>query len=291
MRRPYARRARIGKRCRSVPRDQADGYDERVSTPVLRIHSLHIYPLKSGRVIDLDASRIGPRGLEHDRQWMLTTAAGRFVTQRTHPTLALLTAIADAEGVTLSHPRAGMLRVSAPPPMGTPPGDWRRVMVWKREIEAIDAGEHAAEFAAAVIGEPARLGSGASDHFADGFPLLVCTLASLADLNRRLPEPLPMSRFRPNVVLDGAEPWEEDHIRELRVGSIRLKLVKPCTRCVMTGIDQTTGRAGLSPLPVLREFRFDRNLLGVTFGQNARVEGGAGGVLRVGDRVETERFE
>ena len=256
----------------------------------MRIHSLHVYPVKSGRVIDLDSSRIGPRGLEHDRQWMLVTAAGRFVTQRTHPTLALLTAMPHDAGITLTHSRAGSISINSPLPMGTAPGDWRRVMVWKREIEAVDAGEEAARFATALIGEPARIVSGASDHFADGFPLLVCTLASLADLNRRLPAPLPMSRFRPNVVLEGAEPWQEDRIRELRVGGVRLKLVKPCTRCVMTGIDQATGVAGLSPLPVLRQFRFDKNLLGVTFGQNARVEGGAGGVLRVGDVVEQERI-
>jgi uncharacterized protein YcbX len=254
----------------------------------LRIASLHVYPVKSGRVIDLDSSRIGPRGLEHDRQWMLVTAAGRFVTQRTHATLALLTATPDDGGIMLAHPRAGSIRIDSPLPMATAPGDWRRVMVWKREIEAIDAGEDAARFATAVIGEPARIVSGASDHFADGYPLLVCTLASLADLNRRLPETLPMSRFRPNVVLEGAEAWQEDAIRGLRVGGVRLKFVKPCTRCVMTGIDQHTGVAGLSPLPVLRQFRFDKNVLGVTFGQTARVEGETGGILRVGDAVEVE---
>ena len=172
--------------------------------------------------------------------------------------------------------------------MGVNPDDLRRVMVWKREIEAVDAGVEAARYATALLGEPARLVCGASDHFADGFPLLVCTLASLEDLNRRLPESLPMSRFRPNIVLDGADPWQEDFIRVLRVSGVRLKFVKPCTRCVMTGIDQTTGIAGLSPLPVLRQFRFDRNLLGVTFGWNARVEGAAGQRLRVGDRAEAQ---
>jgi len=261
---------------------------QRMSTGELRIQSLHIHPVKSCRAIDLDVARVGPRGLEHDREWMLITAAGRFVTQRSHPILALLRATPDAQGITLSHPQAGDQRIEAPLPMTTQPADWRRVTVWKREIEAIDAGEHAAQFASALIGEPARIVAGGSDHFADGYPLLVCTQASLDDLNRRLPEALPMSRFRPNIVLAGAEAWQEDRIRELRVGGLRLKLVKPCTRCVMTRIDQLTGERGLDPLPVLQEFRFDENLRGVTFGQNARVASGAGSLLRVGDTVEVE---
>lgn len=259
-----------------------------MSAGSLRVHSLHVYPLKSCRVVDLTESRVGPRGLEHDRQWLIVTAAGRFVSQRSHPTLALLVAHTDEICVSLAHPRAGSIRLDTPSVMGASPDSTRHVTVWKREIEAIDAGDAAAEFATAVIGEPARIVAGVSDHFADGYPLLVCTLASLEDLNRRLPEALPMSRFRPNLVLDGADPWQEDRIRQLRVGDLRLKLVKACTRCVMTSIDQLTGKKGLSPLPALRQFRFDDNVGGVTFGWNARLEGGVGGRLRVGDRVEAE---
>ncbi len=253
----------------------------------LRIHSLHIYPVKSGRVIDLDEARLGPRGLQHDREWMFITAEGRFITQRSHPVLALLTAEPDDLGVTLIHPNAGRLRLERPMPMTTAPDDWRTVTVWKREIESIDLGREAARFASAVVGEPARIVAAGSDNFPDGYPLLVCTRASLDDLNTRLPSVLPMSRFRPNIVLDGADAWEEDRIKELRIGHVRLRLVKACTRCSMTGIDQASGRKALSPLPVLQEFRFDAALRGVTFGQNARVESGAGSVLRVGDAVQT----
>lgn len=259
-----------------------------MDTDSLAIQSLHVYPLKSGRVIDLQQSRLGPRGLEHDRAWMLVTANGRFVTQRSHRTLALLRAVPNDNGITLEHPHAGSIHIETPALMASSPADLRRVMVWKREIDAIDAGESAADFASAVLGEPARVVAGESDHFADGYPLLICTQASLDDLNRRLPEPLPMGRFRPNIVLSGAKPWQEDHIRQLRVGGLRIKLVKACTRCVMTGVDQLTGQKGLSPLPVLREFRFDENIGGVTFGWNARLEGGVGGVLRVGDAVEID---
>jgi uncharacterized protein YcbX len=219
---------------------------------------------------------------------MLVTAAGRFVTQRSHRTLALLRAVPEDNGITLEHPHAGSIHIMTPALMRAAPDDRLRVTVWRREIDAIDAGESAAEFARAVLGEPARIVAGESDHFADGYPLLICTQASLDDLNRRLPEPLPMSRFRPNIVLSGGKPWQEDHIRQLRVGRLRIKLVKACARCVMTGVDQLTGQEGLSPLPALREFRFNENIGGVTFGWNARLEGGVGGVLRVGDAVEVD---
>ena len=149
-----------------------------------------------------------------------------------------------------------------------------------------DLGREAARYASAVVGEPARIVAAGSDNFPDGYPLLVCTLASLADLNRRLPSALPMNRFRPNIVLDGTTAWEEDQIKELRIGDAGLKLVKACTRCAVTGIDQQEGRKGLSPLPVLQEFRFDAQQRGVTFGQNARVARGAGSLLRVGDAVQ-----
>ncbi|MFM7396851.1 MAG: MOSC domain-containing protein [Gammaproteobacteria bacterium] len=251
----------------------------------IRLHSLHIYPVKSGRVIDLDVARIGPRGLQYDREWMFITAEGRFITQRSHPVLARLEATPDDSGVTLSHPHAGQLRLERPAPMTTAPGDWRAVNVWKRSIDALDLGREAARFASAIVGEPARIVAAGSDNFPDGYPLLVCTLASLADVNRRLPSALPMTRFRPNLVLDGLDAWEEDQIKELRIGAVRLKLVKACTRCVMTSIDQQTGLKAVSPLPVLQEFRFDTALRGVTFGQNARVESGAGSLLRVGDAV------
>lgn len=257
----------------------------------LRIHSLHLYPLKSGRVVDVETARVGPRGLLGDREWMFITAAGRFVTQRSHPAMARLIATPTADGVSLSHPYAGTLSLTTPEVLAPTPPVTRRVTVWKRDIEAIDAGEAAADFASRVLGEPARIVAAGSDNFPDGYPLLICTLASLDDLNRRLPEALPMNRFRPNVVLAGAQPWEEDHLRVLRIGEVHLRLVKACTRCVMTSVDQQSGRKGLSPLPALQKFRYDEHLRGVTFGQNARVLRGMGSWLKVGDPVIADRTE
>lgn len=258
------------------------------ATRDIRIHSLHLYPVKSARVIDVTQARVGPRGLIGDREWMLITAAGEFVTQRSHPVMAQLETKIETFGVSLSHPRAGQLQLETPQVLSPTANVTRRVRVWKREIEALDAGDAAAEFATRLLGAPARIVAAGSDNFPDGYPLLVCTQASLADLNRRLPTPLPMNRFRPNVVLEGPEAWEEDRIRVLRIGAIHLKLVKACTRCGMTGLDQRTGRRESSPLSVLQEFRYDENLRGVTFGQNARVAHGAGELLRVGDTVQVD---
>ena len=111
--------------------------------------------------------------------------------------------------------------------------------------------------------------------FADGFPLLVCNEASLEDLNSRMPEPIPMERFRPNIVLEGLRQWAEDRIETLMIGELTLRLVKPCTRCTIPSVDQRTGMPATDPGPVLRKFRFDKALRGVTFGENAVIASGA----------------
>jgi uncharacterized protein len=112
--------------------------------------------------------------------------------------------------------------------------------------------------------------------FADGYPVLVVNRESLTELNRRMPEPIPIGRFRPNLVIDGLEPFAEDHIDTIVIGAVTLRFVKPCTRCVVTSTDQLTGERSTNPLPVLRTFRWNRELKGVTFGENAVVESGAG---------------
>jgi len=251
-----------------------------------RVVSLHRYPIKSARVIDLDSARLGRHGLQYDRSWLIVDERDRFITQRTHPALARLEAHPEADGgLRLFHPAAGSI-VLAPPPALTPPGDLRRVRVWSREVPARDCGTEAAAFAGRVIDAPARLVAALDATFPDGYPLLLCNAASLADLVTRLPAPIPMARFRPNIVVEGWEPWAEDGVSLVRIGAARLRLVKPCTRCVITSLDQVSGAPGVDPLPTLRGFRWDSALKGVTFGWNAEVSAGAGAVLRVGDEVE-----
>lgn len=246
--------------------------------------SLHLYPVKGARALDCTRARTSSHGLEFDREWMLIDGRGQFLTQRSDPTLALLTALPSATGVHLSHPNAGDTIVLRPDPFASTPVT-RRVTIWKREQLAYDAGDLAAQFVSAIVGRPARLMAASSATFPDGYPLLVCTRASLEDLNRRMGVTLPMNRFRPNLVIDGVTAWDEDRISSLQIGSVEVRFVKACTRCVVTRIDQATGRAAEDPLPTLRSFRFDETLRGVTFGYNARISRGAGEELRVGDEV------
>jgi len=124
--------------------------------------------------------------------------------------------------------------------------------------------------------------------FADGFPVLVCNRASLEDLNTHLPESIPMDRFRPNVVLEGLPAWAEDHIDTLTFGEVTLRLVKPCTRCTIPSIDQRTGQPSIDPTAALRQFRFDKVLRGVKFGENAVI---VTGVAREIERGATCRVE
>ena len=255
---------------------------------MVSVEELHIYPLKSGRGIAKSAVRLAATGLEWDRNWMITDSAGGFLTQRTHPKLARIEPSLSATSLTL--------RALDLPPLELPfafQGDAVNVQVWKDRCEGLDQGQAASEWASHVLektvrlvrvpGSPKRAANPeyagpqpAPVAFPDGFPVLVCNRASLDDLNARMPEPVPMARFRPNIVLNGLEPFTEDRIASVQIGAITLKLVKPCTRCVITSTDQRTGERSTNPLPYLREFRFDRDLLGVTFGENAVVAAGVG---------------
>jgi uncharacterized protein YcbX len=178
-------------------------------------------------------------------------------------------------------------------------GEPTDVQVWKDRCAGLDQGETASNWVSAVLSESVRLvrvvdnpkrlanpeyaGPTPSPvSFSDGFPILVCNRASLEELNARMPEPVPMERFRPNIVLQGLAPFAEDRISSLQMGDVVLRLVKPCTRCVITSTDQRTGERSTNPLPVLRNFRFDRTLLGVTFGENAIPSNGVGAVLEQG---------
>jgi hypothetical protein len=129
--------------------------------------------------------------------------------------------------------------------------------------------------------------SGATTLFSDGYPILVIGRASLDDLNARLAANgfpvVPMNRFRPNLVLDGLDPYDEDHLDTITAGTLTLRLVKPCTRCEITTTDQDTARRNLEPLRTLTTYRRDDRLAGVTFGMNAIVVAGAGATLGVGD--------
>ncbi len=261
------------------------------------VASLNIYPVKSCRGIALETSQIGERGLAFDREWMIIDGEGTFMSQRELPRLAFLAP--ELTSVALEIQTAGMPRLTVPLDLY---GAKQPVRVWRDSFPAFDQGDEAASWLSSALRTPLRLvrfdpgfqrycntayvgDSGAHTRFADAFPLLILSEASLDDLNARLAQPLPMNRFRPNIVLSGIDAYDEDHIDEIRLGSIALKLVKRCTRCQITTTDQVTAVVGIEPLATLAGYRMNEALQGVTFGMNAIVTGGAGNAIHRGDRA------
>ncbi|HEX8783339.1 MAG TPA: MOSC N-terminal beta barrel domain-containing protein [Steroidobacteraceae bacterium] len=255
-------------------------------TAIATVTGLFVYPLKSARGIACPRVCLAATGFEADRQWMLVNAHGVFLSKRSLPQLACIVPELDGAEVVLHAPGLPPLRL---PRRGSE--DRLAVRVHQDRCVGLDEGADAAEWASRAAGEAVRLvrvpalserranptfaGTvPAPMSFADGFPVLVCNAASLADLNTRLPSVIPMERFRPNVVLEGLPAWAEDRIDTLTVGEVTLRLVKPCTRCTIPSIDQRTGQPSIDPTPALRQFRFDKKLHGVKFGENAVIVAG-----------------
>lgn len=261
----------------------------------MRASGLFVYPIKAVRAVPLAEAAVEPRGLAGDRRWLFVDEGNVFVTQRDHPVLATVTAELLPAGLRLQGNGMADLSVSQP----SSEGEKRTVTIWRNQVDALDAGDAAAEWVSQVLGFSGRLVfMGPYSHravdpdfgqpddevsFADGFPLLVTNEASLDDLNARLASPLPMSRFRPNLVVAGAEPWAEDDWKVLRIGDAEFRNVKKCGRCIVTTTDQTTGeRMGDEPLRTLATFRnFDGKAM---FGSNLIPS--TLGTIRVGDAVE-----
>jgi uncharacterized protein YcbX len=251
---------------------------------VVTLTGLYIYPVKSCRGIAVDDWLLEDAGLERDREWMVVTPDGRFLTQRELPQLALVVPTLEHDHLALDAP--GMPRLVVP---YEGPVTAREVVVWRSHLRAHDSGEAAAQWLSDYLGRPLRLvqfdrserrlsspefagDSGAITRFSDGYALLAISQASLDDLNSRLPQPLPVNRFRPNLVLDGLPPYGEDDLRDLRVGAAHLRCVTPCTRCVITTTHQATGELdGVEPLRTLKTYRWEKKLHGVIFGQNVIV--------------------
>ena len=268
-----------------------------------RITALHCYPIKSARGWPLTDALLTATGFEHDREWMLIDELGKFLTQRELPQLATLQAELRGDQLGLRTPNQQAIYL--PARHDSPP---RCVRIWRDECSAFDCGDEVAAWLSQWLARSVRMvrfDSGAARYsdaawtgdtkaanmFSDGFPILVANLASLADLNARMGRELSMERFRPNIVLGDLPAYAEDRIDELRCGKVRLKLVKPCTRCVITTTDQQTGqRDGDEPLRTLRSFRHDKSVQGVTFAQNAIVLTGVGAQLHVGDSFTIQYY-
>ncbi len=265
-----------------------------------RITALNIYPVKSCRGIALEQAQITTTGFAFDREWMVVGDNYRFLTQREEPRLALIAPSLDQHHLRLRAPdMAEDLAIDV-----DARGDQVEVVCWGDRCAAFDMGAHAADWLSEYLGTRRRLVRfdrsrkrpsspdwtahiEALNQFSDGFPWLIISQGSLDDLNTRLPAPLPMNRFRPNIVIDGVQAYAEDRIHEIAVGNACLRLVKPCARCAITTTDQATAeRLTDQPLRALKQYRFSRELKGVLFGQNAILIAGATQTLSVGQEFE-----
>jgi uncharacterized protein YcbX len=272
------------------------------------IASLNLYPVKSCAGIALGSARLTTAGLEFDREWMVVTPDGEFVTQRQRPRMALVATRLTEDTLELSAP--GMPSLTVPIALNFA-RERRPVRVWRDRVASFDEGGEAAAWLSEFLGTPLRLvrfapdatrlsnpeytlGRAAFAKFADAYALLIIASASLADLNARLARkslaPLPMNRFRPNLVLDGDDlgPYDEDRITLLRAEGIALMPVKACVRCSITTTDQRSAEVHSEPLITLAAYRTDAKLGGPTFGQNAIVIEGQGREIRVGDSLDVE---
>ena len=274
--------------------------------PTCTVAALALHPVKSCAGIDLREALLVETGLEFDRAWMVVDEHGEMFTQRELPCMALIQPTLRHSDVVLRAP--GMLALHLRLDTVEEPS---RVRVWDDVVKAYDMGALAAQWFSDFLGRKLKLARfdpeeqrlsdpkwagtvTAENQFADGFPLLVANSSSLAELNGRLgakgAAPVTMQRFRPNLVLDGLQPWDEDHIDALEIdtgsGLVRLKLVKPCTRCTVPNVDPATGVATNEPGDTLAGFRADPRMDGaLTFGMNAVVLSGVEHTLRRGQAL------
>lgn len=261
----------------------------------LTLSGLWRYPVKSLRGMACERLRIGPRGPERDRQWLLVDSDGRFLTQRQLPRMALIDVELDADELVLNAPGMSTLRL----PLAGSGEEAIPVKVWSDECEGEPVGVAADRWLSGFLDVDCRLvrfpdaatrqvdleyaQPGDQVGFADGFPLLLIAQASLDGLNDRLSTPVDMRRFRPNLVIDGAVPHAEDHWRRLRIGEMDFEVVKPCSRCPIPGIDPDTAERSAEVLQVLADYRRGGDNK-VYFGQNVLHRGA--GELHIGQAVE-----
>lgn len=261
---------------------------------MLTISELYIYPIKSLGGIAVTHSEVTDRGLKYDRRWMLVDEQNRFLTQREFPQMALLKVQIESDGLLVTHHLNGS--VSIPFKQHNPTK--QQVVIWDDTCPGVFVSDEHDTWFSAALGIKCRLvympddtrrevdqryaPEGSVTSFSDAYPFLIIGQASLDDLNSRLAEPLPMNRFRPNIVFIGGEPFEEDLMKHMRIENISFYGAKLCARCIMTTINQQTAVKAKEPLKTLASYRFKNNK--ILFGQNLIHEGT--GIITVGDTIE-----
>lgn len=242
----------------------------------IEITRISVYPVKSLRPIRPDNWLVERRGLKHDRRWMVVDEDGIFITRREIPEMAKLEAVPEGERLVLSKEGMGSLSVPV-----KPQGPSGSVKVWRTRTTARYVSPEADEWLTQAIGQSCRLVympesakrrinreyNAGQDlvGFADAYPILVASEASIEELNGRLDSPIPIQRFRPNLVIKGCDPFEEDSWSRLQIGAVTLRAARPCIRCLVTTQDPDTGKSlGPEPLKTLATYRKVKN--GVKFG-------------------------
>ncbi|WP_194776404.1 MOSC domain-containing protein [Pararhodonellum marinum] len=261
----------------------------------MQVSAIYIYPIKSLGGIALPSAKAEIKGFQHDRRWMLVDESGTFLTQRKYPQMALLQVTLENDGLRISHKKneEKSLFVAFEPQKG----NVVQVIIWDDVVGAIEVSNVANDWFTEQLGMTCKLVympdvterkikakyavNEESVSFADGMPYLLIGQSSLDDLNGKLDNPVPMNRFRPNLVFTGAEAFEEDQWNYLQIGAISFKVTKPCARCVLTTVDQATGKKGNEPLKTLASYRLmDKKIM---FGQNMICL--EEGVVSVGDEI------
>ena len=245
----------------------------------ITLSALIYYPIKACRGFEINTAQVERMGLAHDRRMMVVDEDGKFLTQRQLPRLALVTPTLKDCTLTLSAPGFDSLQLAV-----QTNGVTQSVDVWSSTgVQAVDQGDEAATWFSDWLGKSVRLVHMADgyrrkvnpqyavrkdDHtsFSDGYPILLISEESLQDLNTRLASPLPMNRFRPNLVVRGCDPYAEDTWNKIKIGDVELAIVKPCARCEVTTIDKETLERSKEPLKTLGKYR--KHKLGAIFGQN-----------------------
>ena len=255
----------------------------------LILSSLSIYPVKSCREVSQNSSFVEDFGLQNDRRWMVVDEQGVMITQRKLSKMCLIQPELTASGLILN------TSVMDPISINIPNHNKKcSVKVWADQCHAFDAGDEAANWLSHVLEKKCRLvyfpedeirqvdleyaNKGDKTAFSDGFPLLIISQGSLDDLNQRLSSPIAMNRFRPNIVIDGCDPFAEDEWKKIRIGDITFRFVKPCSRCVIPSINIDTAEREEEPIKTLLSYRKRDN--NIYIGQNVIAE--ANGEIDVG---------
>lgn len=262
--------------------------------PELSLSGLFVYPIKSCKGISLSSSTVEERGLQYDRRWMLVDGSNVFMTQRAYPVMSLIEVSIVENGLHINAPKMNELVL----PFVGEFEEMLQTVVWDDVVPTAAMGDEADEWFSEFLHKNCRLvfqpdesirrvdpdyvKKNEHTSLSDGYPFLILSDSSLDALNTKLSSPVPMNRFRPNMTIAGSTSFAEDSWETIRINGILFHLVKPCGRCVVTTVNQSTGEMGKEPLRTLALFRTVNN--NVLFGQNAVAD--SIGIISVGDTIE-----